>query len=68
MLSIKGILDNKKLTLLEKIDLTTPREVIITFLEKDNSDVEFWSKEEIEKMGKTVLLVRDVDNEDYSKW
>lgn len=37
MLSVKAIYDGKNLELLEPVDVQTPQEVIITFLQ-DNSD------------------------------
>ncbi|MDQ3022121.1 MAG: hypothetical protein M3R36_16345 [Bacteroidota bacterium] len=65
MLSVKGIYNGKNITLLERIIVDSPKEVIITFLEPE---INYWSKEEVEKMGLTTLTLTDFDNEDYSKW
>jgi hypothetical protein len=70
MLSVKGIYNGKNITLLEKINVESPKEVIITFLEPDiqSSEFDYWSKDEVEKMGLASLTLIDIDNEDYSKW
>ena len=39
-------------------------EIIILPAEK----IEFWTDEEIDKMGEVLTHSEDVDNEDYTKW
>ncbi|MBI2270808.1 MAG: hypothetical protein HYU69_10710 [Bacteroidetes bacterium] len=59
MLSIQGIYDGKKLKLSEKIDVHTPKKVIVTFLEEEGwneeslrnfsaqtNGLEFWENEQ----------------------
>ncbi len=39
MLSVRAIYDGKELKLLEEVKITEPKEVIVTFLENENSDI-----------------------------
>lgn len=39
MLSVKGIFDGKNLKLLEKVNISKPRKVIITFLDDEESHI-----------------------------
>ena len=39
-------------------------EIIIRPIE----NIEFWTDEEIDKIGEVLTFSEDIDNEDYSKW
>jgi hypothetical protein len=41
---------------------------VIILSNSDEKKVDYWSKKEISELGKTITLVKDIDNEDYSKW
>lgn len=41
---------------------------IIILSDIDEKNVEFWSKEEIEKMGTIASVSYSLDDEDFSKW
>ena len=41
---------------------------IIILSDVDEKKIDYWSKQEIEKIGKSISVVKDIDNEDYSKW
>lgn len=47
MLSIRAIYDGKNFKLLDKIEISEPKEVIITFLDKPGSD---FNQEEVYKL------------------
>ncbi|MHB1687478.1 MAG: hypothetical protein ACYCVH_08895 [Ignavibacteriaceae bacterium] len=41
---------------------------IIILSDVDEKKIDYWSKQEIDNIGKSISLVKDIDNEDYSKW
>lgn len=41
---------------------------VIILSDINDKSIEYWSKEEIEKMGLTTSVLKDIDDEDYSKW
>jgi len=41
---------------------------IIVLSDINERNIDYWSKEEIESMGLTSSLLKDIDEEDYSKW
>lgn len=41
---------------------------VIILSEINDKSIEYWSKEEIERMGLTTSVLKDIDDEDYSKW
>ena len=41
---------------------------IIILSDIDEKNVDYWSEQEINNIGKSISLVKDIDNEDYSKW
>jgi len=47
MLSIRGTFDGKQLKLLDKVNINSPKKVIVTFLDDENDDL---SGEQMQKM------------------
>jgi hypothetical protein len=41
---------------------------VIILSDINDKSIEYWSKEEIERMGLTTSVLKDIDDEDYSKW
>jgi hypothetical protein len=41
---------------------------VIILSDINEKSIEYWSKEEIESMGLTASVLKDIDDEDYSKW
>ena len=39
MLSVRAIYDGKKLSILEKVEIKSPKQVIITFIDEDDTDI-----------------------------
>lgn len=39
MLSVRAIYDGKKLKLLDKVKIKSPKEVIVTFLDENDTDI-----------------------------
>ena len=62
----KQVVDNK---IVIEIPENFGSEVEVIILSNiDEKKVDFWSKKEISELGKTITFVKDIDNEDYSKW
>jgi hypothetical protein len=62
----KQVVDNK---IVIEIPENFGSEVEVIILSNiDEKKVDYWSKKEISELGKTITLVKDIDNEDYSKW
>lgn len=55
---------NGKVLLDVPSELGSKVEIIILPAEK----MEFWTDEEIDRMGEVLTYSKDVDNENYSKW
>ena len=66
MLSIRAIYDGKNVTLLDKIKITSPQKVIITFLDEIYEDI---TSEELAKLatkGKSFDFLKDRREDIYS--
>ena len=54
-----------------QVVLTIPKEfgpvVEIILLAPSHDEIEFWQEDEIQNLGKTRTLVKDLDDEDYSQ-
>jgi len=62
----KQVVDNK---IVIEIPENFGSEVEVIILSNiDEKKVDYWSKKEISELGKTITIVKDIDNEDYSKW
>ena len=66
MLSIRAIYDGKNVTLLDKIKVTSPQNIIITFLDENYDEV---TTEELAKMaskGKSFNFLKNKGEDIYS--
>lgn len=66
MLSVKAIYDGHNLRLLENIEINSPQEVIITFLEKDGDDISGKIIQSLVSQNKSMEFLRNDDEDIYS--
>jgi len=66
MLSVKAIYDGKKVKLLEKVSFTEPKEVIVTFLDKDLSDLDNESIYRLVEKGGSFDFLKEPEEDIYS--
>ena len=66
MLSVKAVYDGKKLKLSEKVDIHTPHEVIITFLDDPKDDVTSLLVQQMAMEGKAFDFLNEQEEDIYS--
>jgi len=66
MLSVKAFYDGKKIKLLEKVSFKEPKEAIVTFLDKDESDFDKESIYRLAEKGGSFDFLKEPEEDIYS--
>ena len=66
MLSIKATYDGRELRFSEKLNINSPHEVIVTFLDEPEEDITSLAVQQMAMLGKSFNFLNDPNEDIYS--